>query len=206
VSNTPPIGRRSTELGRAVEVTEIVGLADVAKDTDASLRGPRWLMALARAIGALNTAILRIGMLALLGAACVLTASVFLRYFLKAATDWQDETAVFLLVGATFLCSASVQQQRGHIGIEALVGLLSTRVNRWRQMLIDALSLMFCLFFSWKSWTLLAEAVHEGQTTSSSWAPPLWIPYGLMASGMSLLCLQLVLQLLQRSFARGVVR
>jgi TRAP-type C4-dicarboxylate transport system permease small subunit len=166
---------------------------------------PRWLATLGRAITGLNTAILRIGMVALLAAACVLTASVFLRYFLRAATDWQDETAVFLLVGATFLCGASVQQQRGHIGIEALVGFLSPRWNRYRQMLVDALSLVFCLFFSWKSWTLLAEALHEGQTTSSSWAPPLWIPYGLMASGVSLMCVQLILQLLQHLFWRHAV-
>ena len=168
--------------------------------------GPRWLVAAGRAVAALNGAILGIGMVALLAAAAVLTASVFLRYFLRAATDWQDETAVFLLVGATFLCAASVQQQRGHIGIEALVGLLSARVNRWRQMLVDLLSLLFCLFFSWKSWTLLGEAVRDGQTTSSSWAPPLWIPYGLMAAGMSLLCLQLLLQLLQRLLARSAAR
>jgi len=176
------------------------GAADAIDANDAA--NPRWLAALARAIGALNTLIVRIGMLALLAAALVLTASVFLRYFLKAATDWQDETAVFLLVGATFLCAAHVQQQRGHIGIEALVGLLSARMNHWRQVVVDAMSLVFCLFFSWKSWTLLAEAVHDGQTTSSSWAPPLAIPYGLMAAGMSLLCLQLLLQLLQRVLSR----
>ena len=167
---------------------------------------PLWLARLGRAIDALNAAILRVGMLALLAAALVLTASVFLRYFLKAATDWQDETAVFLLVGATFLCGASVQRQRGHIGIEALVGFLSPRWNSVRLFIVDALSLLFCLFFSWKSWTLLAEAVHEHQTTSSSWAPPLWIPYGLMAAGMSLLCLQLLLQLLQRALAREATR
>ena len=167
--------------------------------------GPRWLALAARAVAALNRVILRIGMLALLGAALVLTASVFLRYFLKAATDWQDETAVFLLVGATFLCAAHVQQHRGHIGIEALVGLLSARVNHWRLMFVDLLSLMFCAFFAWKSWTLLAEAVHDRQTTGSSWAPPLAIPYGLMAVGMSLLCLQLLLQLLQRGLSHAEV-
>jgi TRAP-type C4-dicarboxylate transport system permease small subunit len=159
---------------------------------------PPWLRRIGGGVAAVNRAIQRVSMLALLGAALVLSASVFLRYFLKAATDWQDETAVFLLVGATFLCGASVQQQRGHIGIEALVGYLSPRWNRRRQGLVDALSLLFCLFFSWKSWTLLAEAVHEHQTTSSSWAPPLWIPYGLMATGMSLLCVQLLLQLVER--------
>jgi len=168
--------------------------------------GPRWVRAIGAAVDALNSAVLRLGMLALLAAAIVLSASVFLRYFLKAATDWQDETAVFLLVGATFLCAAGVQRQRGHIGIEALVGFLSPRWNSVRLALVDALSLAFCAFFAWKSWALLAEAVHEKQTTSSSWGPPLWIPYGLMATGMTLLCLQLALQLVQRAAGAAVDR
>ncbi|OZA84452.1 MAG: TRAP transporter small permease protein, partial [Burkholderiales bacterium 34-67-9] len=42
------------------------------------------------------------------------------------------------------------------------------------------------------------EAWAEGQTTSSSWAPPLWIPYSLMAAGMSLLALQIALQVIAK--------
>jgi TRAP-type C4-dicarboxylate transport system permease small subunit len=116
------------------------------------------------------------------------------RYFMKASTDWQDEAAVFLLVGATFLCSASVQAIRGHIGIEAVVSVLPAGANRLRMALVDLFSLAFCVFFAWKSWTLLHEAWVDGQTTSSSWAPPLWIPYGLMSVGMTLLSLQLLVQ------------
>jgi TRAP-type C4-dicarboxylate transport system permease small subunit len=55
-------------------------------------------------------------------------------------------------------------------------------------------STLFCAFFSWKSWSLFHEVWTEGQTTSSSFAPPLWIPYSLMAVGMSLLTIQLFLQ------------
>lgn len=155
---------------------------------------PALLLPLARALLALNRLLMAIGMLALLAAALVLTSSVVSRYFMKASTDWQDEAAVFLLVGATFLCSGSVQAIRGHIGIEAVVSLLSPALNRLRIALVDLFSLSFCCFFAWKSWTLLREAWVDGQTTSSSWAPPLWIPYGLMAVGMSLLCLQLLVQ------------
>jgi len=128
----------------------------------------------------------------------VLTYSVISRYVMKASTDWQDEAAVFCLVGATFLCGAFVQQLRGHVGIEAIAGLLPRSLNRMRLALVDLMCTAFCAFFAWKSWTLFHEAWAEGQTTSSSWAPPLWIPYVLMAAGMTLLSLQLLIQLTAR--------
>jgi TRAP-type C4-dicarboxylate transport system permease small subunit len=133
-------------------------------------------------------------MLAMLVACCILTSSVATRYFFKLPTDWQDEASVFLLVGATFLSGAYVQARRGHIGIGLLAGLLPQGWNRVRVWLCDLLSLLFCTFFAWKSWALWLEAWREGQTTDSTWAPPLWIPYGLMAIGMSVLSLQLALQ------------
>ncbi|MCE1243423.1 TRAP transporter small permease [Oryzomicrobium sp.] len=150
----------------------------------------------ARGLAGLNRAILGLSMLALLAAALVLTGSVFLRYYLHVPTDWQDEAAVFLLVGATFLCGAYVQEQRSHVGIESLASLLPPWADRLRRLFCDAASCLFCTFFAWKSWTLFHEAFVEGQTTSSAWAPPLWIPYGLMATGMTLLALQLLVQTL----------
>jgi len=153
---------------------------------------PRALLPLARVLAAANRVMVGFGMLALLAASVVLTSSVVTRYLFKASTDWQDETAVFLLVGATFLCGAFVQSIRGHVGIEAVSTLLSKRADAMRRIGVDLLCLAFCALFAWKSWTLLHEAWVDKQTTSSSWAPPLWIPYLLMSLGMTLLTLQLV--------------
>jgi TRAP-type C4-dicarboxylate transport system permease small subunit len=153
-----------------------------------------------------NSAVVVLSMIALIAACLILTGSVFLRYFLKVPTDWQDEVSVFLLIGAIFMCGAFVQAERGHIGISAIEGYCSPLVNRLRLLFCDVASFAFCTFFSYKSWSMLHEAVVEGQTSSSSWAPPMWIPYGLMSTGMTLLCLQLLMQIVVSLHTRKVVK
>jgi TRAP-type C4-dicarboxylate transport system permease small subunit len=149
----------------------------------------------ARALAFVNSAIVLASSVALVIAAIVLTYSVMSRYFLHFSTDWQDELSVFLIVGAVFMSSAAIQARRGHIGIEAFVGLLPPRVNRVRQIVVDIASFVFCAFFSWKSWLLLQEAIVEDFHSESTWAPPLWIPYSLMTVGMTLLSLQIAVQI-----------
>jgi TRAP-type C4-dicarboxylate transport system permease small subunit len=153
-----------------------------------------------------NQLIVILSAIALVLAACVLTYSVVVRYFLKISTEWQDEVSVFLIVGAVFMSSGAIQAQRGHIGIEAIVGLLPKRVNHWRIVLVDTASLAFCGFFAWKSATLLQEATANDYHSTSTWAPPLWIPYSLMTVGMFLLSVQLLLQVVAGLCGRDVRR
>jgi TRAP-type C4-dicarboxylate transport system permease small subunit len=148
-----------------------------------------------RALAFCNNIIVVLASIALIAACVILSYSVLGRALFHSANYWQDEAAVFLLVGATFMTSAYVQGQRGHIGIEAFVGLLSPNANRIRLWLVDVASLLFCAFFAWKSWTLAHEAWVDGQVSNSMWSPPLAIPYVLMASGMTLLCVQILLQI-----------
>jgi TRAP-type C4-dicarboxylate transport system permease small subunit len=160
--------------------------------------GARPVVLATRALNWINTTLLRMSMAGMVLTAVILTYSVVTRYFFKSPTDWQDEASVFLLVGATFFSAAYVQSYRGHVGIEAVSSLLSPAANSVRQLLVDVASALFCAFFSWKSWTLFHEALRDGQTTSSTLAPPLWIPYSMMASGMTLLTIQLLVQVAAR--------
>jgi TRAP-type C4-dicarboxylate transport system permease small subunit len=151
--------------------------------------------ALERGLAFCNNVIVVLAAIALIAACVILSDSVLGRALFHSANYWQDEAAVFLLVGATFMTAAYVQGQRGHIGIEAFVGLLSPTANRVRLWLVDVASFLFCAFFAWKSWTLAHEAWVDGQVSNSMWSPPLAIPYCLMATGMTLLCLQILLQI-----------
>src|SRR5215467_10809372 len=147
-----------------------------------------------RAFAGVNRLIVIVSSVALVIASGVLTYSVLSRYFLHFSTDWQDELSVFLIVGAVFMSSASIQARRGHVAIEAIVGLLPPGVNRIRQIAVDVASFAFCSFFAWKSWLLLDKAWTENFHSESTWGPPLWIPYSLMTVGMTLLAVQLLMQ------------
>lgn len=153
------------------------------------------LAVLDRALGLLNRAILFLASLALVAASLILSYSVVVRFLFRTPTYWQDEAAVFLLVGATFLTAAYVQSRRGHVAIEALTALLPPRLNAARLLAVDIISFAFCAFFSWKSFVLLEEAWVDGHVSSSTWGPPLFIPYGVMTAGMILLSLQILLQI-----------
>src|SRR3954462_14429732 len=89
-----------------------------------------------RVLSHLNYLIIILSSMALVIASFVLSYSVVTRYFLHWSTDWQDEMSVFLIVGAVFMSAAAVQARRGHVAIEAVVGLLSPFVNRVRVFLV----------------------------------------------------------------------
>ena len=158
-----------------------------------------------RVMEGVNHFIVLVASIGLVIASCVLTYSVATRYFLHLSTDWQDESSVFLIVGAVFMSAAAIQARRGHVAIEAIVGFLSPGVNHIRVLLVDIASLAFCGFFSWKSWVLLHEAIVDNHHSGSTWGPPLWIPYSLMAVGMTLLSIQLLLQIVGAFRRRTVI-
>jgi TRAP-type C4-dicarboxylate transport system permease small subunit len=149
-------------------------------------------------LSAVNAAAAVAGAIAMGIAACVLTWEATARYLFKIPSDWQDELSVFLLVGATFLSAAWVQERRGHVGIQALGAVLPPFADHARRYVSDIVTLVFCTFFCWKTWSLLVEALRDGQISGSAWGAPLWIPYGCMAVGMTLLALQLLVQVLCR--------
>ena len=129
-------------------------------------------------------------------AGCVLTWEVAGRYFLHIPSDWQDELSAMLLIGATFGSAAWTQARRGHVAIDALAQILPPAIDRIRRRLADLCACAFCAYFAWKSWTLLEEAWTDNYHSGSTWGPPLWIPYSLMAVGMTLLSIQLLLQVI----------
>jgi TRAP-type C4-dicarboxylate transport system permease small subunit len=141
-----------------------------------------------------NAVLIAFSAVAVGAAGCVLTWEVAGRYFFKLPSLWQDELSVLLLVSATFFSASWIQTHRGHVAVDLLHHVLPAAIDHVRVIVTEFLTFAFCAFFCWKCWTLLYEAIDEGQTSNSPWGPPLWIPYGSMAVGMTLLAVQVLLQ------------
>ena len=97
------------------------------------------------------------------------------------------------------MSAAWVQSQRGHIGIEAVAAICCRRRSTaWRLRLVDAASAAVLRLLRLE--VLDAAARGAGSTAMSapsSWAPPSWIPYLAMSLGMSLLTLQILVQVVR---------
>jgi len=148
------------------------------------------------ALAALNTGLGYVAALLLVLAAAGITAGIVIRTTTGIPTDWEIPLSVLALIAATFLSAGYTQLRRGHVSIEVLEHVLSPRINHWRFLLGDLLSLVFCAFVAWNAWQLTHHAWIEGHRLDGAFDPKLWPVYALMALGMTTLSLQLLTQFL----------
>lgn len=133
--------------------------------------------------------------LSILVSAGVLTYEVITRYVLQTPTIWEIEFSVFLLIMATFVGAAFGLKNGAHIHIDLLTHLLPPRIQTRLHLVTSILALIFCALLGLMGWEMWWEAASKGWRSDSLWGPPLWVPYLFLPLGMTLLCLQYLVQI-----------
>jgi TRAP-type C4-dicarboxylate transport system permease small subunit len=131
----------------------------------------------------------------------VLTWEVLMRYFLGQPSDWALELCILLLIASTFLAAAYTLVAKGHVNIDIADAVFPAGANRWRLLLADVGAAGLCGFVAVNAWRLTVLASGEGWVSNSTWGPKLWIPFALIALGMTLLTLQYLVQIVDARLA-----
>lgn len=149
-----------------------------------------------RPVGALSTGAGYLSFAAILGAMVIILYEVAVRYVLRWPTDWEIEASIILTTFVTFVGSAYALKNDAHIRMDFLTAHLPAAWQRGVHALTSAASLLFCGWVTYRSWQMFWEAFSAGWRSETTWGPPLAVPYGFMASGMTLVTLQYLALLL----------
>ncbi len=133
--------------------------------------------------------------------AVLLTGEVMARYIFNSPSDWGLELCILMLIAATFMAAGHTLAARAHVNIDIVDHLMSGSLNRWRLLLADAGAAGLCGFVAVNAWRLTGIAWSEIWVSNSTWGPQLWIPFSLIALGMSLLALQYLVQIVDARLA-----
>jgi TRAP-type C4-dicarboxylate transport system permease small subunit len=147
---------------------------------DAFISAVRWT---SRIFGVLAVILLVLAVLAV----CHL---VVVRYILNGSAIWQHEFVTFAIIGSTLLGSPYVLLTRGHVNVDLLPQYLGPKGRMALALLASGVSFLFCATVAYVGFSIWHEAWVNDWRNETVWAPPLWIPYGFIPVGLTLVCLQ----------------
>jgi TRAP-type C4-dicarboxylate transport system permease small subunit len=76
----------------------------------------------------------------------VIPWAVFTRYVLNDSASWPERTAVLLTIVLTFIGTAACYRARLHMNVSFFVAMLSLRLRRWTELLVELLVGAMALF------------------------------------------------------------
>ena len=165
------------------------------------------LLALSRAIDALNEHVGRLVYWCVLVMVLVSAANATSRYALDIASNAWLELQWYLFAAVFLLCSGYTLLHNEHIRIDVIAGRLSRRTQTW----IDIFGTLFFLlpmaiYILWLSWPIFMNAWNSNEISGSAGGLIRWPVRAMVPAGFFLLSLQGVSELIKRvAFLRGLI-
>jgi TRAP-type mannitol/chloroaromatic compound transport system permease small subunit len=165
------------------------------------------LLALSRAIDAVNERIGRLVYWAVLIMVLVSAGNATLRYALSMASNAWLELQWYLFAGVFLLCSGYTLLHNEHIRID----VVATNLSRRKQIWIDIFGTLFFLlpmsiYIMWASWPVFMNAWTSGEVSGSAGGLIRWPVRLLVPVGFFLLSMQGISELIKRiAYLRGLI-
>lgn len=151
---------------------------------------------LEKCLAQVNAALAILAAILLVAATIIITWMVFKRG-IGLQSSWELETAIELMISATFLASPYTLTTGGHVKMDLLESLLSGPAAGWMALLPKALACAVCLYLGYSGLEMTMHAYTTGERALGVWQPVVWPKYSTVAIGMLLTAAQYVLEILK---------
>lgn len=166
----------------------------------------KWLLAVSRAIDALNEGIGRVVLWLVLIVALVSAANAGFRYLLNVSSNAWLELQWYLFAAIFLLCAGYTLLHNEHVRIDVISGRLSHRTRIWIDIFGTVCFLLpMSLYIMWLSWPIFVNAWVSDEMSSNAGGLIRWPARLLVPAGFFLLSLQGVSELIKRiAFLHGL--
>jgi TRAP-type C4-dicarboxylate transport system permease small subunit len=134
-----------------------------------------------------------VGLLAL-ATLCIVIYTIFMRFFIPRLTpSWTDETAVYLMIWATFIALSAVTAQNAHVRADLVTNSLSARPRAALELLSYICGAAFAAVLTWYGYAVTKDAFEFGDLSTTTMRFPMWIYYACLPVGAGLMTLRYAL-------------
>jgi TRAP-type mannitol/chloroaromatic compound transport system permease small subunit len=165
------------------------------------------LIAISRAIDALNECVGRWVLWLVLAVAVVSATNAVMRYAFNLSSNAWLEIQWYLFAALFLLAAGYTLKHNGHVRIDVLYGRLSARSRAWIDLAGSVLFLLpFCFFMVWLSWPGFTESLMHGEVSPDAGGLLRWPVRLTIPLGFALLALQGISEAIKRiAFLRGAL-
>lgn len=117
------------------------------------------------------------------------------RYLFNAPTIWAEEMARFFQLWATYLAAATVLRHRGLIRISIVIDRLGPGARRVAELFSLSAIAAFSALAIWYGWTIAADSLAVGRTSSTMLDVPSWLTEIAVPVGFGLLLMQCLVEI-----------
>ncbi|WP_165223189.1 TRAP transporter small permease subunit [Affinirhizobium pseudoryzae] len=150
---------------------------------------PKPVQILYDAVTALNRFIFRAASLLMFIIVPVMLFAVISRYVFNSPSSWAMETATLIFGPYFLLAGPHLLHERGHVSLDLVQHAAGPRVRRLLELLNYPIIIAFCVILLLYAIPFALQAWQYGETSYSSWNPPIWpvklfIPLSLVLLGL----------------------
>lgn len=117
---------------------------------------------------------------------------VFSRYFLDRGTAWVIELSEYAILCMTFLGTAWVLKEGGHVEMDIAVNVLKPAARRKLRATTSVLCATVCMLLAWSGAGVALDYLQRGQHRPTLIAPPDFPLFAVIPVGFCLLAIQFV--------------